>query len=125
MVARKGGPSKRNLKAFQTNFSSGELDQKMRMRSDLKSFFSGARSLQNASLLVQGGAKRRPGTRYRSDLGVESVLHEYSFTEGQDYCLAFQNTKLLIFDIDGTLLQTLTSQPWGIDIHICCLCLPG
>ena len=114
MVARKGGPSKRNLKAFQTNFSSGELDQKMRMRSDLKSFFSGARSLQNASLLVQGGAKRRPGTRYRSDLGVESVLHEYSFTEGQDYCLAFQNTKLLIFDIDGTLLQTLTSQPWTL-----------
>jgi hypothetical protein len=105
---------KRKLRAFQTSFTAGELDPQMRMRSDLKAFFSGARSLQNASLLVQGGAKRRDGTRYRADLGAESILHEFSFTEGQDYVLAFQNTKVLIYDSDGTLLQTLTGMPWTL-----------
>jgi len=120
MPVRRGGRRnpksnpKRKLKAFQTAFTAGELDPQMRMRSDLKAFFTGARSLQNASLLVQGGAKRRNGTRYRADLGVASVLHEFSFTEGQDYVLAFQNTKVLIYNDSGTLLQTFTSMPWSL-----------
>lgn len=106
---------KNKVKAFQTAFTSGELDPQMRMRSDLKPFFTGARSLQNASLLVQGGAKRRDGMRYRALLGAASTLHEYSFTEGQDYVLAFQNGKVLIYNASGTLLQTLTSMPWDAD----------
>ena len=106
---------KNKVKAFQTAFTSGELDPQMRMRSDLKPFFTGARSLQNASLLVQGGAKRRDGMRYRALLGAASTLHEYSFTEGQDYVLAFQNGKVLIYNAIGTLLQTLTSMPWDAD----------
>ena len=114
MAKRPTSQPKRKLKAFQTAFSSGELDPQMRMRSDLKPFFSGARSLQNSSLLVQGGAKRRAGSRYRADLGAESILHEFSFTEGQDYALAFQNTKVLIYNDTGTLLQTLTDMPWSL-----------
>ncbi len=106
---------KNKLKAFQTTFTSGELDPKLRMRSDLKSFFAGGRSLQNCSLLVQGGARRRAGTRYRANLGAESYLHEFSFTEGQDYILAFQNTKCLIFNDSGTLLVTLTGCPWSLN----------
>ncbi len=105
---------KNKLKAFQTNFTSGELDPKMRMRSDLKAFFAGGRSLQNCSLLVQGGVRRRPGTVFKANLGAASVLHEFSFTEGQDYVLAFQNTKCLIFNDSGVLLTTITSCPWSL-----------
>jgi len=105
---------KNKVRGFQTNFSSGELDPLMRMRSDLKTYFAGARSLRNASLLVQGGARRRAGTRYRALLGADTVLHEFSFTEGQDYVLAFQDTKLLVYNDSGTLLQTLSSQPWTL-----------
>lgn len=75
---------KRKQRIIQTNLSSGELDPQMRMRSDLKVFKGGGRSLQNCALLVQGGARRRPGTRYRANLGAHSILHEFSFTEGQD-----------------------------------------
>ena len=103
-----------NLRTLQTSFSSGELDPLMRMRSDLKAYFKAGKKARNVALYAQGGARRRPGTIYRANLGASSILHEYSFTEGQDYVLAFQNTKILIYNSSGTLLQTLTSQPWNL-----------
>ena len=103
-----------NLRTLQTSFSSGELDPLMRMRSDLKAYFKAGKKARNVALYAQGGARRRPGTLYRANLGASTILHEYSFTEGQDYVLGFQNTKLLIFNASGTLLQTLTSQPWSL-----------
>ena len=99
-----------NLRTLQTSFSSGELDPLMRMRSDLKAYFKAGKKARNVALYAQGGARRRPGTIYRANLGASSILHEYSFTEGQDYVLAFQNTKILIYNSSGTLLQTLTGQ---------------
>jgi hypothetical protein len=106
--------SKNKVRSFLTNFSSGEIDPELRMRSDLKVFFSGGRSMQNTSLLVQGGARRRAGTIYRANLGLESRLYEFSFTDGQDYILAFQNAQVLIYNDSGTLLATLTSCPWTL-----------
>ena len=105
--------AKKKLRSSQTNFSFGELDPEVRFRHDLKAFFGGARSLRNSSLLVQGGVKPRDGTVYRADLGAKTLLHEYSFTEGQDYILAFQNTKCLVFNDSGSLLATLTGCPWN------------
>ena len=105
--------AKKKLRSSQTNFSFGELDPEVRFRHDLKAFFGGARSLRNSSLLVQGGVKPRDGTLYRANLGEKTLLHEYSFTEGKDYILAFQNTKCLIFNDSGSLLTTLTGCPWN------------
>ncbi len=102
-----------NLTTLQTSFSAGELDPLMRMRTDLKSYFQGARSLGNTALYAQGGFRRRPGSIFRVDLAADSVMHEYSYTVGQDYILAFSANTLKICDAsDGSLVQTLTSQPW-------------
>ncbi len=113
MAVRPTSRPKRRQRYAQTNFTTGELDPLMRMRSDLKTYFRGARDLRNTQLLVQGGVKRRDGTVFRQDLLVDTYLHEFSFTEGQDYGLGFQNTKLVIFDIDGSIVQTLTGCPWN------------
>ena len=102
-----------NIAALQTSFTSGELDPLMRMRTDLKAYFKGGRKARNVALYAQGGVRRRPGTFFRADLGADSILHEFSYTEGQDYALAFQNTKCLIYDDAGALVQTLTSCPWN------------
>lgn len=102
-----------DLRTLQTSFTSGELDPLMRMRSDLKAYFAGGRKCRNTVLYAQGGVRRRPGTIFKAVLGADSVLHEFSFTEGQDYVLAFQNTKCLIYNDSGTLLVTLTSCPWN------------
>ncbi len=101
-----------NLRALQTSFSAGELDPLMRMRSDLKTYFKGGLKARNVAIYAQGGVRRRPGTIYKYDLGELSVLHEYSYTENQEYVLAFQNTQVRIFDNVGALLTTVTSAPW-------------
>lgn len=106
-------PVASDLRNLQTAFSSGELDPLMRMRSDLKAYFKAGRKVRNVSLYAQGGVRRRPGTIYKADLGASSILHEYSYTEGQDYILAFQNTKLLTYSSAGAALTALTSQPWN------------
>ena len=101
-----------NLRSLQTSFSAGELDPLMRMRSDLKTYFKGGRKARNVAIYAQGGVRRRPGTIYKYNLGELSVLHPYSYTEGQEYVLAFQNTQVRIFDNTGALLTTVTSAPW-------------
>ena len=101
-----------NLRTLQTSFTAGELDPLMRMRTDLQSYFQGMKRGRNIALFAQGGWRRRPGTIYRAVLDNPSVLHEYSFGEGQSYIFAFSNTKLKIFDESGTLLQTISSCPW-------------
>ena len=108
-----------SVRTLQTSFSSGELSPLMRMRSDLKPYFEGARSLRNVALYVQGGWRRRPGTVYKAVVADPTVLHEYSYTEGQDYCLAFYNTAFKAFDVSGTLLATVTGAPWlSADNHL-------
>lgn len=101
-----------NLRTLQTSFTAGELDPLMRMRTDLQSYFQGMKKGRNIALFAQGGWRRRPGTIYRAVLDNPTVLHEYSFGENQSYIFAFSNTKLMIFDETGTLLQTITSCPW-------------
>ncbi len=102
-----------NLRTLQSSFTAGELDPLMRMRTDLKSYFQGMQKGRNIALFAQGGFRRRPGTVFKAVLENPSVLHEFSFGEGQSYIFAFSNTKLTIYDESGTLVQTLTSCPWS------------
>jgi len=102
-----------NLRILQTSFTSGELSPLMRMRSDLKPYFAGGRSLRNVGLYVQGGFRRRPGTVYKAVLSDPTILHEYSYTEGQDYVLGFYASNVKVFNDSGTLLATVSSAPWA------------
>lgn len=52
------------LRTVQTNFTSGELDALLRLRSDVRHYFNGAEFLRNVTILPQGGAKRRPGAPF-------------------------------------------------------------
>lgn len=101
-----------NLSTLQTSFTSGELDPLMRMRVDVQSYFQGMKTGRNIALQAQGGFRRRPGTIYRAALENPSVLHEFSFGQGQSYLFAFSSTKCTIYDDDGVLVTILTSAPW-------------
>jgi len=61
------------LKNLQTNYTSGELDPKLRGRRTLKHWFNGARYIRNAILRPQGGLRRRDGGEYR-DTVFNNVL---------------------------------------------------
>ena len=98
---------------FQTNFSSGQLDPRMMSRADVGVYNNSGENLLNNSPLVQGGARRRPGSDYVATLTGHTRLEKLRFNDTQLYIFAFSNTELKIFNSAGSLLQTLTSQPWS------------
>ena len=99
-------------RTYQTNFSAGQVDPRMLGREDINVFANAGSDLTNSSPLVQGGIRRRPGTVFLSALTGETRLERFRFNETQLYIFAFSNTELKIFNAAGTLLQTLTGQPW-------------
>lgn len=56
------------LKTFQTNFTSGELDDFLLARVDTRQYFNGARRLRNVLIVPQGGVFRRFGLEFNEQL---------------------------------------------------------
>lgn len=50
---------------LKNNLSSGELSPLLYARTDIQQYANGSKKLLNAIPLVEGGAKKRPGTRFR------------------------------------------------------------
>lgn len=50
---------------LKNNLSSGELSPLLHTRTDVQQYANGAKKLFNAIPLVEGGAKKRPGTKFR------------------------------------------------------------
>ncbi|MFV5507406.1 carbohydrate-binding protein [Acinetobacter sp. 197] len=50
---------------LKNNLSSGELSPLLHTRTDVQQYANGAKKLLNAIPLVEGGAKKRPGTKFR------------------------------------------------------------
>lgn len=101
------------LKVAQTNFSSGELDPKMSMRVDIGAYANGAKRLRNVRVLNQGGITRRPGTEYLATLPARCRLIPFEFSSNERYMLAFSNGRLDVYQLNGTLLQTITGMAWS------------
>lgn len=99
------------VKLAQTNFSSGELDPLMDMRQETGAYQNGVRKLRNIALLNQGGGTRRPGTDHLNVLTGRTRLIPFEFSSTQRYIFALSNAELKVFDLTGTLIQTL-SAPW-------------
>ena len=73
----------------QTNFTSGELSPRMSGRVDVARYANGVKKLRNFIALPQGGAERRPGTRYRGTAQMPGRLQEFIFSVKQSYVLEF------------------------------------
>lgn len=76
---------------IQTNFTGGELSPAIALgRVDIAKYNNGARRIENCVLTVQGGAKRRPGTRFiraTKDQTKVARLIDFVFNRGQAYVL--------------------------------------
>lgn len=99
---------------FYTNFSAGELTPKMQARLDLNVYQNGAAQIRNWRQLAQGGIRRRPGTVYAATLTPTGVtqLESFIFADDEAYAVVFSNARVDIYDRDGTLQQSNTSQAW-------------
>lgn len=99
--------------ALQNDFTTGEMDPKLRARSDIDQYRSGLAKATNVTVQPQGGAKRRPGTRYIASLpanasqGVRMVPFEFSTTTS--YMLVFTVGRMYVFK-DGALITNINGS---------------
>jgi hypothetical protein len=100
----------RKVRRRQTSFASGEMSPVLAGRSDLDRYHNACETLVNWLPLVQGGAKRFPGTAFLRILWGEHRLEAFEFSVDTTFLFAFRDGFLDIYQA-GTLHQTLAT-PW-------------
>lgn len=88
------------------NFNGGQASELVLGRDDLEKYPSLCRTVLNFNLLVQGGASKRPGTRYISDTkdsSKTSTLIPFSYSTEQSYVLEVGDLYIRYFANQGRL----------------------
>ena len=100
--------------SFQTNFSTGELDPRLRARVDLEQYNNALEQATNVVIQPQGGLKRRPGLKHIFQLpntGTESAgngvrLIPFEFNVDDSYMLAFTHERMHVIK-NGALITAI------------------
>ena len=98
---------------IQNDFTAGELDPKLRARTDIDQYGSGLSTAKNVTIQPQGGAKRRDGTKFVAELdsgagsAVRMVPFEFSLTES--YMIVFTPGKMYVLK-DGVLIENINGE---------------
>tara|TARA_B100000131_G_scaffold297368_1_gene316059 strand:+ start:940 stop:3132 length:2193 start_codon:yes stop_codon:yes gene_type:complete len=104
----------RTLKTVITNFSSGELNPLLAQRTDVPSYFSGAKSCKNFALLAEGGIMRRPGTSFLTSLPAESRIIPFIFSDDEVAVIVLSNNRMDVYNTSGVALTAnyTTNANW-------------
>jgi hypothetical protein len=100
--------------SFQTNFSTGELDPRLRARVDLDQYNNALEQATNVVIQPQGGMKRRPGMKHILELpntSTESAgngvrLIPFEFNVDDSYMLAFTHQRMYVVK-NGALVTAI------------------
>ena len=93
---------------IQSNFTTGELDPLLKSRIDINQYFNGLEQARNVLIQPQGGAERRPGLQFITDVtsaGSAFRLIPFEFSTTQSYMLLFANNKMFVLKIKSCRLQ--------------------
>lgn len=103
---------------IQTNFTAGELTQRMKGRPDVARYQNGAETIENGIVSVHGGVERRDGLRYIAEAkhaGARVVdIVRYVFNVDQAYLLEFGHQYVRFYTSDGAQLLDESLQPLEI-----------
>lgn len=97
----------RTVDSILTNFTAGELSPNMYGRTDIEKYYNGCMTMENFLVLPQGGAYRRPGSRYVASVKTASAftrLVPFVFSTTQAYMLEFGNLYIRVY-YDGGQVQ--------------------
>lgn len=75
---------------IQTNFTSGELSPRVALgRMDVAKYANGCKTLENCIVTIQGGAMRRPGTRFIGEVksSLQARLISFVYSRSQAYVI--------------------------------------
>ena len=91
---------------IQTNFTAGELSPRVHSRIDIAKYNNGLKLSENVQVMVQGGARRRPGTRMAAEAknsNKKARLIPFVYNADQAYVLEVGDTYMRVFK-DGSLV---------------------
>lgn len=98
---------------IQNDFTSGELDPKLRARTDIAQYKSGLTTATNVSIQPQGGAKRRDGTKFitQLDSGAANAVRmvSFEFSVSDSYMLVFTPGRMYVIK-DGALITNINGS---------------
>jgi len=91
---------------FQSNFTAGELSPRLEGQIDFKKYFNGCSELTNMIVYPHGGAARRGGTYFVSEVKTsakEVRLVPFEFNVTQSYVLEFGDTYIRFYKDNGQI----------------------
>ena len=94
---------------FQTNFTAGELTPKLAGQVDFKKYSNGVETLENMQVFPQGGATRRPGTRFVAEVknsANTTRLIPFEFNVEQSYIMEFGDQYIRFYKDNGQITET-------------------
>ena len=107
----------KKIKFVQTDFTVGELDPRLKARTDIPAYAAGCQRLRNALLTSQGSVFRRPGTLHWDELTgttTHARIEPFIFNETEEYVFLFQAGKIVVYDVTSqTIKSTITTYTDG------------
>ena len=91
---------------IQNSFNSGEISPRMLGRTDIGKYLFGAETIQNFTVLAQGGIRRRLGTRFVKEVKASANftrLVPFTFSDVQAYILEFSNNLIRFYRDEGNI----------------------
>lgn len=93
------------VRFLQSNFTAGEINPRIHVRSDLQKFFAGLEFLENFQVLVEGGMAKRSGTLAwgRTPGDQRALLVPFVRSAFDAVVLEFTHLKMRVWTADHTL----------------------
>jgi len=91
-----------------TNFTGGQLSDRMEGRTDFQKYFSGCKTLENFIVQPHGSVTRRPGTTFVAEVensAEKTRLIPFEFSTEQSYALEFGNQYIRFYKDNGAVLE--------------------
>lgn len=91
------------------NFTAGQVSPRIRRRSDLTKYQNGVKTLENMTIMPQGGVKSRPGSVYVAgvkDHTKKVRLEKFQFSTDDTYILEFGDQYLRFYKDNGQILES-------------------
>ncbi len=102
-----------NMFSVKTNFTAGQVSEKIFGRGDLGVYENGARTLENVIIQPTGGVSRRKGLKLVDEVEAKAKLIPFEFNVNQTYLLCLFNNKMRVYKDDMLIAEIAT--PWAND----------
>lgn len=93
------------ISLLKNNFTSGELSPHIWLRTDLQQFRNGAKAVENMLPIVEGGIKKRGGTKLLSVEQDAVRILPFNVSHTNNFIIVFKPNQIDILSSNGTLIK--------------------